>query len=428
MRRDLWHHGDRSFLGVGALEDDQGGDFMRRTFVLAGAAALMLAFTPMATADPLGDIITPPDDPSAYLPTPLEDPWFTPPAGHETSEPGTALRTRSVAVQPGTTSMQVLFRSTDSKNNPIAAATTVIVPDGPWTGDGPRPVVAYNEATDSLGNACAPSYTLPRSTNKELDRIQELLARNYAVVVTDYQGPRQAYSAGLVAGHAVLDGLRASQSVGVDADAPVAITGYSGGAIASGWAAQLAPKYAPELDIVGVALGGPPTDYKILQRSLNGGIGSGLFTAATIGLSREYPEMRTLANEDGKRLALVQKDQCVDVLSYSGLLLFDQQNLSNVPDVFNHPITRTVIEENRMGQIAPEAPAYIYQGLQDDLIPKEGAEAVQDQWCAAGASVHLEEIPGDHSTAEGAGRPGAFNWISQRLAGIPTGGCERLIR
>ncbi len=401
---------------------------MRRTLVLAGAAALMLAFTPMATADPVGDVIAPPADPSAYLPTPLEDSWFAPPAGYEAIEPGAVLRTRSIAVQPGTTSTQVLFRSTDSKNNPIAAATTVIVPDSPWTGDGPRPVVAYNEATDSLGNACAPSYTLPRGTNKELDRIQELLARSYAVVVTDYQGPRQAYSAGLVAGHTVLDGLRASHSVGVESDAPVAITGYSGGAIASGWAAQLAPTYAPELDIVGIAFGGPPTDYKILQRSLNGGIGSGLFTAATIGLSREYLEMRTLANDNGKRLALVQKDQCVDVLSYSGLLLLDQQNLSNVPDVFNHPITRTVIEENRMGQIAPEAPVYIYQGLQDDLIPKEGAEAVQDQWCAAGASVHLEEIPGDHSAAEGGGRPGAFDWISQRLAGVPIGGCERVIR
>ncbi|OZD69585.1 lipase [Rhodococcus sp. 06-1059B-a] len=400
----------------------------RRGLVVACAAAVALAMAPSAQADPVGDLVAPPANPDAYLPTPLGDPWFTPPAGFESSEPGTVLNTRSVAVQPGATSTQLLFRSTDSKNNPIAAATTILVPDAPWTGGGPRPVVAYNEATDSLGNACAPSSTLPRGTNKELDRMQELLGRGYAVVVTDYQGPRQAYSAGLVSGHTVLDGLRASRAVGIAPDAPVAITGYSGGAIASGWAAQLAPSYAPELNIVGVAFGGPPTDYKILQRSLNGGIGSGLFTAATIGLSREYPEMRSLANDNGKRLALVQKDQCVDVLSYSGLALFDQQNLSNVPDVFNHPITRAVVEENRMGQIAPEAPIYIYQGLQDFLIPKEGAEAVQDQWCAAGASVHLEEIPGDHTVAEGGGRPGAFEWLSQRLAGVPTGGCERVVR
>lgn len=401
---------------------------MRKAFVLAGAAALLMSLTGTAHADPIGDLVSPPSDPAAYLPTPLGDPFFTPPAGFENESPGTVLSRRGAAVLPGTSSTQLLFRSTDSKNNPIAAATTVIVPDAPWGGGGERPVVAYNEATDSLGNACAPSTTLARGTNKEIDRIGDLIGRGYAVVVTDYQGPRQAYSAGLVAGHTVLDGVRASHSAGISADAPTAITGYSGGAIASGWAAQLAPAYAPELNIVGVAFGGPPTDYKILQRSLNGGIGSGLFTAATIGLSREYPEMRSLANDNGKRLALLQKDQCVDVLSYSGLLLFDQQNLSNVPDVFDNPITRTVIEENRMGQIRPAAPVYIYQGLQDFLIPKEGAEAVQDQWCDMGASVHLEEIPGDHTIAEGGGRPGAFDWIGQRFAGVPVGGCERVVR
>lgn len=401
---------------------------MRRTFVLAGAAAVLLAFAPAAQADPIGDFIDPPRDPAAYLPTPLGDAWFTPPAGYEAQQPGAVLATRGVAVQPGTTSTQLLFRSNDSKNNPIAAATTVIVPDAPWTGAGPRPVVAFNEATDSLGNACAPSYTLPRGTNKEIDRMSELLGRGYSVVVTDYQGPRQAYSAGIVAGHTVLDGLRASQTVGISADAPIGITGYSGGAIASGWAAQMAPTYAPELNIAGVAFGGPPTDYTILQRSLNGQIGSGLFAAATTGLAREYPELMANTNDTGLRVALLQKDQCVDVLSYSGLLLLDQRTFSNSPNVFDDPVTRAVVEENRMGQTKPEAPVYIYQGIQDFLIPKEGAEAVQDQWCAMGASVHLEEVPGDHTIAEGSGRPGAFAWLDDRLSGVPTSGCDRVVR
>jgi len=406
----------------------QGGKYMRKAFVLAGAAALMLSLAGPAHADPLQDFVAPPSDPAAYLPTSLGDPWFDPPAGYENLQPGTVLNRRDVAVTPEATSVQLLFRSTDSKNRPIAAATTVLTPTAPWTGAGDRPVVAYNEATDSLGNQCAPSYTLPRGNNKEIDQVRILLGRGYTVVVTDYQGPRQAYSAGLVSGHTVLDGVRASQSAGVAADAPIGITGYSGGAIASGWAAQLAPEYAPELNIAGVAFGGPPTDYKILQTSLNGQIGSGLFTAATIGLSREYPEMRELANDNGKRLALAQKDQCVDVLSYSGLLLLDQRNLSSVPDVFDHPVTKAVVEENRMGQTKPDAPIYIYQGLQDFLIPKEGAEAVQDQWCAAGASVRLEEIPGDHSLAQTNGRPGAYDWLGQRLAGESTSGCERVIR
>ena len=75
----------------------------------------------------------------------------------------------------------------------------------------------------------------------------------------------------------------------------------------------MAPDYAPELNIVGVAFGGPPTDYKILQRSLNGDIGSGLYLAATAGLAREYPEMRELTNDNGRRVALLQKRTQVHV-------------------------------------------------------------------------------------------------------------------
>lgn len=153
-----------------------------------------------------------------------------------------------------------------------------------------------------------------------------------------------------------------------------------------------------------------------------------MFFAATVGIAREYPEMLQLSNDIGLRAALLAKDQCVDALSYSGLLLIQQQALSSVPNIFDHPISRTVVEENRMGQRKPEAPVYIYQGLQDFLIPKEGAEAVQDQWCAAGASVHLEEVPGDHSQAQTNGRPGAYDWLAQRLAGSAASGCDRVIR
>lgn len=40
-------------------------------------------------------------------------------------------------------------------------------------------------------------------------------------------------------------------------------SGYSGGGHAAGWAAQLANEYAPELNIIGAALGGVPADLKV---------------------------------------------------------------------------------------------------------------------------------------------------------------------
>ncbi|KAA0021654.1 lipase family protein [Antrihabitans cavernicola] len=403
--------------------------------VIAFAAALVVGSGLTAQADPISDLINPSHDPAAYLPTPLGDPWFDPPAGFENLAPGTVLNTRSVTVPriatPATTT-QLLFRSTDSKNRPIAAATSVIVPTAPWTGAGPRPIASYNIAIDSLGNTCAPSYTLPRGTAGEMDSISDLVARNFAVVVTDYEGPRQAYSAGLVSGHTVLDSVRAAENhaeLGLSKSSPVGITGYSGGAIASGWAAQLAPTYAPELNIVGVAFGGAPTDYNLLHSSLNGHIGSGLYLAATAGLTREYPELGQFNNDNGRRYGLLQKDQCADVLSYAGIFMLSQEQLSESPNSFTNPIVQKVIAENRMGGAAPKAPIFIYQGIQDVWIPKEGAEAVYDEWCAKGASVRLEETPGDHTTIGNTARPGAIAWLAQRLNGQPAQpGCSSIGR
>ncbi len=39
------------------------------------------------------------------------------------------------------------------------------------------------------------------------------------------------------------------------------MVGYSGGSIATEFASEEAPKYAPKLDIVGVAEGGVPVDF-----------------------------------------------------------------------------------------------------------------------------------------------------------------------
>ncbi|MDJ0392633.1 lipase family protein [Rhodococcus sp. G-MC3] len=398
--------------------------------ILALLSVCLLAAGTCATvvADPLESFLTPAQDPSLAAATPLGEPWFDPPPGFESATPGAVLNTRIVNVGPLITpvaSTQILFRTNDSKDQPVAGVTTVIVPTAPWTGKGSRPVVAYNMAIDSLGNTCAPSWTLPRGIAPEIAAVQLFLAKNYAVVVTDHQGPRQAYAAGRMAGHAVLDALRAMVNLpqlGLPAESPIAITGYSGGAIASGWAAQLAPSYAPDVNLVGTAFGGAPIDYRILLGSMNGNnAASTLFLSAAMGVAREYPEMFQLMNANGLRLAQIAKDMCVYLLAPGGLVApIPVQALSDVPDVDHTPIAEEIIRQTRMGgDLAPSAPVFIYQGQQEFWVPREGAERLYDEWCAHGATVRLEEYVGEHIVVAVSGLPGSHQWIDDRLAGIP---------
>lgn len=386
-----------------------------------------VGITAAASADPVVEFLDPLPDPALYEPTPLGEPFFDPPPGFERTAPGTVLATRPVTVGPlvtPTTSTQILYRSTDSKNRPVAAATTVIVPTEPWSGAGARPVVAYNMAINSLGNTCAPSWQMPRGLAREIVAVQAFLAKNYAVVVTDHQGPRQAYAAGRMAAHSILDALRAMVALphlGLTAQSPIAVTGYSGGAIASGWTAQLAPSYAPEVNLVGAAFGGPPTDYRILLGSLDGTVASTLFLSAVLGVAREYPELFTLMNANGLRLASIARDLCLPLTVAGGLVApIPAQALSDIPDVANTEIAEAVIADTRMGgDLTPSVPVFIYQGRQEFWIPKEGAETLYDEWCADGARVRLEEYDGEHLIVALSGVPGAYSWIDERLAGVP---------
>lgn len=384
-----------------------------------------------AAADPLTDFAHPHRDPALLYPTPVPDPWLVPPIGFEQSPPGAVLRSRPVQVGPlltPNTANQLLVRSTDSKDRPVPVVTTVMIPTAPWNGPGPRPVVGYNTAIDSLGLTCVPSWTLPRGTEIEVVGIEAMLARNYAVVVTDHQGPRQAYGAGRMSGHAVLDALRAlaadhtAAASGVTPDSPMVLYGYSGGAIAASWAAELAPSYAGELNIVGAAIGGVPADYRLLLGSMNGtNLASGVFLAGAFGVAREYPELFELMNDDGWRLATIAKDWCLTELAPSGVVApIPVQALSDVPNVLDTPVVTRVLGDLTLGRQAPAAPILLYQGNYDVWLPPAGVRELRDAWCVHGGTVHLVEYPGEHVGVGVAGMPAAFSWLEDRVAGRPT--------
>lgn len=77
----------------------------------------------------------------------------------------------------------------------------------------------------------------------------------------------------------------------MNANTRFGLMGYSGGAIASNWAAALAPSYAPEVNdkLVGFAEGGlfvaPMHNLKYVDGSL---VWSGVIPMAIIGVSRSY--------------------------------------------------------------------------------------------------------------------------------------------
>lgn len=370
------------------------------TLIAAALAAVLLTPTLLSTGA------------EAAVPNPETDPFFDAPANLAELEPGDVIRTRPVqtklfpGIPLGKTSFQILVRSTDAKDRPVPVVATVIVPAKPT-----KRLLAYQPATDSLGAKCEPSYGLQTGGEKEASLISQGLGKGLTVVVPDHQGPRHAYAAGRMAGHATLDSIRgaiATPESNLDGAATkVAAVGYSGGAIATGWAAQLHPSYAPDVNLVGVASGGTPADLEVAGRNLDGGLFSGLFIGAALGVMREYPELRSLLNAKGLRLEQQLEDACLPELVLRTLTSIRQY--SDSPDPLGSPVAREVLGDNKMGNLAPTAPTMLWHARLDELIPYRLAPALRDQWCAQGTKVRLVTNPLlEHNL-------GALVWLSDAL-------------
>jgi hypothetical protein len=365
-------------------------------------------------------------DPRPALVEPYQDSFYRPPAGFETTPPGTLLATRPVTVTGlglpvPVDSQQFLVRSTDAKGAPSAVVGTLMVPNIPYLA-GSRPLVSYQPATDSLGDQCNPSYKLRAGTEGELPLMWQALQQGWAVVVTDYQGPKNAFAAGRLEGQAVLDGIRGALALPgtglAGAATPVGMWGYSGGGLATSWAAELQPGYAPELDIAAVASGGTPADLTAAARQIDGGIASGLVLLASVGISRAYPEMLGLLNDAG--LAMVERigDMCIGE-AVSAFPFRRLNEFTHSADPLSEPLAETVMGANHLGRQAPKAPVFLYHSVLDELIPFPTAQQLQADWCRAGATVALHaDALSEHSSLAASGAPLAVGYMASRFAGL----------
>ncbi|HEV7759051.1 MAG TPA: lipase family protein [Acidimicrobiales bacterium] len=360
------------------------------------------------------------------LPAPDDDPFYVPAAGFEAQAPGTILRTRAVTVTGlgiplPVRSTQMLVRSTDAKGRPTAVVSTLMLP--PTLYFGKRPLLSYQPATDSLGDECNPSYLMRLGIEKELPLMALGLLKGWAVVVTDYQGPDDAYGSGLMSGRAVLDGIRAAERLGstglAGSSTPVGMWGYSGGGLATSWATQLQPSYASELNVRGVASGGTPADLRAAATQIDGGPFSGLFLAAAVGLSRQYPEMLAVMDDQGRAMI----DQIGDMCYAEEAIAFPFRHLNEFTtssDPLNDPVVAAVLAENTLGGARPSAPVYLYHSVFDELIPYDSAQALRTAWCSRGARVQFStDVASEHIVLAVTGAPGALAYLNARFLGLP---------
>jgi hypothetical protein len=377
---------------------------------------------------------------STAPPPPQNDPFYQPLSGYETTAPGTVLRSRQVEaaafgqLPQHALAWQILYRSTDTIGRPEATVTTLLEPAGANPSD-PRPLLSYQVAEDSPAPQCAMSYQLRQGAGNgnvvaqaEILLIDAGLARGWAVTVPDYEGPASAYVAGRQAGRAVLDGIRATRAF-TGSHGTVGLWGYSGGALASGWAAELQPGYAPELDIAGIAEGGLPVNPEHVLTNINGGPFAGLAMSGIAGLSQGYPRLAdflgTHLTAAGKAAFAKAATQC-NAQNAAEFAFTDVYRYFTVANPLSLPVPQQVLVDDTLGQHVPVAPLFVYQSVNDELIPHADVDSVVQAYCGQDATVtYQRDILSEHIALALTGAADALNWLSDRLTGQPVAtGCS----
>ncbi|MDQ6522288.1 lipase family protein [Nocardioides sp. LHD-245] len=365
---------------------------------------------------------------------PVLDGFYDTPAALP-DEPGVLIRTAPYDgdLPRGMTGTRIYYTTTDADGEVIPSTGVLAVPE---RATGPLPLVTWAHGTVGIARACAPSTgpdVLTPDHQPGADRLAEL---GWAFVSSDYPGMgaegATPYLVGEGEGRAVLDAARAAGQVeGVELDGRTVVWGHSQGGHGALWAGQLAPSYAPDLDVVGTAALSPASNPRAIADRVAarpGALGASLGIAFVAQAYADYyadlsltdaapPSARTLIREAASRCT-----------GEGGTLVTILTGLSVARDT---PLIRSGALDGRFGRRLEEnipagpwaAPLFVGQGEQDEVIAFRINQDYVADLCAQGIDVEFHGYPGGtHMSVLKAGSAlddDVVAWTQDRLAGRP---------
>ncbi|MHA7618945.1 lipase family protein [Cellulosimicrobium cellulans] len=349
-------------------------------------------------------------------------------------EPGSLLRAEPFTRQipDGATAWRILYTTTLDEGEPTVASGLVVVPDGVGTDRGaPPPVVAWAHGTTGYARGCAPSVLDEPFESGAFFLLDDVLARGWALVATDYAGLGTAgphpYLVGQGEARSVLDAVRAARALDdATLGEQTVVWGHSQGGHAALWTGAVAPAYAPDVPLAGVAALAPASDLTAMVSHLENVPGGSVFASYVVAAyDAAYPDADAIeAVRPGARL--VVHEMASRCLSEPGALVSVAEALSMDQPLWTTDPTDGALGE-RLAENVPtgavEAPLLVAQGASDPLVLPSTQDAYVGERCAAGQPVDYRTYEGrDHVglvQADSPLAPDLVRWTEARLAGEP---------
>lgn len=377
--------------------------------------------------------------PQAGTVPPSQDPFYhDAPLNLADLQHGDIIDYRSVTLPkllPANQAWQIKFRSENTFGKPTYAITTLVIPE---LADKSK-LVTVAPWEDASYQNCAPSYYMTSNADLGNDLIDfaefysMFLSRGWVLNYPDHQGPNNSFAAGHLEGKITLDSIRAIKKFTDVSKMPEnfqnAMYGYSGGTIPVGWAAELQPTYAPELNISIAVTGGNIVNLRSLFGHINGGLFAGYIVPGILGLASEYTNVWDVLwkffrpEAAGKFLKGLSMCMIGDLTTY----WFDDiiKKFFNSDKFLDDPTISQVLQDTSQGHNIPKIPRFIFQGVLDEIQDIKSVDAFVESYCAGGADVEYERsaLTG-HVLLLVTRAPLALSKIDMAFRGIVPKGCN----
>ncbi|MEI8321865.1 MAG: alpha/beta fold hydrolase [Actinomycetes bacterium] len=376
---------------------------------VAPSTTASIATTSTVSATPPTTTVTPT--------TALSADFYQPPSNLSTLKPGDLIRSTLFSTTNDFTAFTVLYASRSVSNAPVVVSGMVWVPNTPTAGN---PLISYAHGTTGIADECAPSKSNGAGETGVIANI--LVPKGYIFAATDYEGLGtpgvHPYVVGISEAHSMLDIIRAARQL-TESSGKSVVWGHSQGGGAALMAAEVAPKYAPDTQVIGAVGGAPVVELDKLSSVFSTTDSFGFMFMVAAGFRAAYPDLdlSKLMTQKGLDMVALAESTCTDVITTvrgTDVKTYLSAASLNAEPLLSH------LEANTPGNAATNIPIFVYHGEADELIPAATSLQYFQRACATGGyNIERKTYPGaSHVSVLFSASEDIQRWIADRFNAI----------
>ncbi len=333
--------------------------------------------------------------------------------------PGQLIRLQIVSDSSDETTLRVMYHSRDGSGHDRAVTGLITYPNsraprGGW------PVVAWDHGTSGMSQSCAPSRAGGAVPSFGVDGVS---------VATDYlglgpDGEIHPYLNRQTEAQATIDIVRAARNIpDAHASSKWVVVGDSQGGHASLSTGEIAPHYAPELQLVGTVAVAPGSQLSQVFPGDNPILNDVVTVMALYGAQVTDPKINPsdFLTPDATGVATVIKTSCVTQIADFLLKVYskDGGKIFKI-DPIDTARGRAWLLANEVGLVKTKSPILVIGGNQDAIVVPARIHSLMSQLCSIGDRAFLDQIvDGNHGNEIVLGATEITSWLKGRLSGAP---------